>query len=64
VSPGSRGEFSRLSLEGQRYIMRNRIRISATTLAFVQATRDHVKGDMFERGNKLRFETTWLDKQR
>jgi hypothetical protein len=64
VSPGSRGEFRRLSLEVQRYTMRNRIRISATTLPFIQAAWDHVKGDMFERGYKFRFETTWLDKQR
>jgi hypothetical protein len=64
VSPGSRAEFRRLSLEVQRYIMRNRIRIRATTLPFIQAARDHVKGYMFERGYKFRFETTWLDKQR
>jgi hypothetical protein len=44
--------------------MRNRIRISATTLPFIQAARDHVKGYMFECGYKFRFETTWLDKQR
>jgi hypothetical protein len=64
VSPGSRGKFSRLSLEVQRFIVRNMIQISATTLPFIQAARDHVKGNMFERGYKFPFETTWFDKQR
>jgi peptide/nickel transport system substrate-binding protein len=55
-------EFSRLSHEVQRYIVRNMIQISATTLPFIQAARDYVKGYVFERGFKLRFATTWLDK--
>jgi ABC-type transport system substrate-binding protein len=56
-------EFSRLSKEVQRYIVGNMVHMSATTLPFIQAARDHVKGYMFERGYKFRFETTWLDKQ-
>jgi hypothetical protein len=36
--------------------------MSATTLPFIQAARDHVKGYAFERGFKIRFETTWLEK--
>jgi hypothetical protein len=42
--------------------MRNMIQISATTLPFMQAARDYVQGYVCERGFKLRFATTWLDK--
>jgi ABC-type transport system substrate-binding protein len=55
-------EFSRLSQEVQRYIVGNMVAMSATTLPFIQAARDRVKGYVFERGYKFRFETTWLDK--
>jgi ABC-type transport system substrate-binding protein len=55
-------EFSRLGQEVQRYIARNMIHISATTLPFIQAARDSVKGYVYERGFKIRFEQTWLDK--
>ncbi|MGH8060072.1 MAG: ABC transporter substrate-binding protein, partial [Candidatus Entotheonellia bacterium] len=55
-------EFSRLSHEVQRHILRNMIQISATTLPFMQAARDYVKGFVYERGFKIRFEGTWLDK--
>jgi hypothetical protein len=44
------------------YILRNMIQISTTTLPFIQATQDYVKGYVFERGFKLRCATTWLDK--
>jgi hypothetical protein len=47
----------------QRYIIGNMVQMNAMTLPFIQAARDHVKGYMFERGYKFRFETTWLDKQ-
>jgi peptide/nickel transport system substrate-binding protein len=36
--------------------------ISATTLPFIQAARDYVKGYIYERGFKICFEETWLDK--
>jgi len=55
-------EVSRLNYEVQRHLMRNMIAISATTLPFIQAARDYVQGYVFERGFKLRFATTWLDK--
>lgn len=55
-------EFSRLSQEVQRYIVGNMVQMSATTLPFIQAARDNVKGYVFERGFKIRFEGTWLDK--
>jgi ABC-type transport system substrate-binding protein len=55
-------EWVRLSHEVQRYIMQNMIQISATTLPFMQAARDYVKGYVYERGFKIRFTTTWLDK--
>jgi peptide/nickel transport system substrate-binding protein len=55
-------EYSRLSKEVQRYIVGNMARVSATTLPFIQAARDSVKGYVFERGFKIRFEQTWLDK--
>ena len=62
MSPGSRGEVSRLSLEVQRYSVRNMIQMSATTLPCIQATRDSVKGYGYEHGFMLHFATTWLDK--
>jgi hypothetical protein len=55
-------EFSRLSQEVQHYIVGNMVQMMATTLPFIQASRDYVKGYVFERGYKLRFTTTWLDK--
>ena len=55
-------EWSRLSHEVQRYIIGNMVQMSATTLPFIQAARDQVKGYVFERGFKIRFETTWLEK--
>jgi hypothetical protein len=48
--------------EVQSYIVGNMARVSATTLPFIQAARDSVKGYVFERGFKIRFERTWLDK--
>jgi peptide/nickel transport system substrate-binding protein len=57
-------EWSRLSHEVQRYIVGNMVQMSATTLPFMQAARDYVKGYVFERGFKIRFETTWLDTPR
>jgi ABC-type transport system substrate-binding protein len=56
-------EFSRISQEVQRYVAGNMVRISATTLPFIQAARHSVKGYVYERGFKIRFETTWLDKR-
>jgi ABC-type oligopeptide transport system substrate-binding subunit len=55
-------EFSRLSQEVQRYIVGNMVQMNATTLPFIQAARDHVKGYVFLRGFKIRFDTVWLDK--
>ena len=54
--------FSRLSQEVQRYIVGNMVQMSVTTLPFTQAVRDYVQGYVFERGLKIRFETTWLSK--
>ena len=55
-------EFSRLSQEVQRYIVRNMVQMSVTTLPFIQAAHAAVKGYVYERGLKIRFATTWLDK--
>jgi peptide/nickel transport system substrate-binding protein len=55
-------EWTRLSHEVQRYIVGNMVQMSACTLPFLQAARDYVQGYVFERGFKIRFETTWLDK--
>jgi ABC-type transport system substrate-binding protein len=55
-------EYTRLSKEVQRHIVSTMARVSATTLPFIQAARDSVQGYEFERGFKIRFETTWLDK--
>jgi peptide/nickel transport system substrate-binding protein len=57
-------EFSRLSQEVQRYIVGNMVQMSACTLPFMQAARDYVKGFVFERGFKIRFETAWVEKPR
>jgi hypothetical protein len=51
-------ESSRLSREVQRYIVHNMVPITATTLPFIQAARDSVKGYVYERGLKIRFERT------
>jgi glutathione transport system substrate-binding protein len=37
-------DWSRLSHEVQRYVIGNMVQMSATTLPFIQAARDHVKG--------------------
>jgi hypothetical protein len=55
-------EASRLSQEVQRYIVRNMVQVTATTLPFIQAARDYVKGYEYERALKIRFEGTWLDR--
>jgi hypothetical protein len=46
----------------QSYIVGNMVQMMATTLPLIQAARDHVQGYVFERGYKLRFATTCLDK--
>jgi ABC-type transport system substrate-binding protein len=55
-------EASRLSQEVQRYTVRNMVQVMATTLPFIQAARDYVKGYEDERALKIRFEGTWLGK--
>jgi peptide/nickel transport system substrate-binding protein len=55
-------EFSRLGRELQEYLYKNMIYMSATSLPSVQAARDYVQGYVYERGFKVRFETTWLNK--
>ena len=55
-------EYSRLSQEIQRYIVGNMVQMSATTLPFIQAARDNVKGYVFLRGFKIPFEAVWLEK--
>ena len=41
---------------------KNMIYMSATSLPSLQAARDYVQGYVYERGFKVRFETTWLNK--
>ena len=55
-------EFSRLGRELQEYMYKNMIYMSATSLPSLQAARDYVQGYVYERGFKVRFETTWLNK--
>ena len=52
----------RLGQELQEYMYRNMIYMSATSLPSLQAARDYVQGYIYERGFKVRFETTWLNK--
>ena len=47
----------------QWYMIENMMYPSVTTLPFIQAKRTHVKGYESLHGFKIRFETTWLDKQ-
>jgi hypothetical protein len=42
---------------------KNVIHISATSLPRLQSARDYVQGYVYERGFKVRFETTWVNKQ-
>jgi ABC-type transport system substrate-binding protein len=55
-------EFSRLGRELQEYLYKNMIYMSATSLPSLQAARDYVQGYVYERGFKVRFATTWLNK--
>jgi peptide/nickel transport system substrate-binding protein len=55
-------EFSKLGRELQEYMYKNMIYMSATSLPSLQAARDYVQGYVYERGFKVRFETTWLKK--
>jgi len=55
-------EFSQLGYELQQYMYENMIYMSATSLPSLQAARDYVQGYVYERGFKVRFETTWLKK--
>jgi ABC-type oligopeptide transport system substrate-binding subunit len=49
--------------ELQRYVVaETMIYPSLTTLPFIQAVRDYVKGHEQLHGFKIRFETIWLDK--
>ena len=57
-------EFSRLGRQLQEYLYTHMIYMSATSLPSLQAARDDVQGYIYERGFKVRFETTWLDKKR
>lgn len=56
------GEFSQLGRELQEYLYQHMIYMSATSLPSLQAARDDVQGYVYERGFKVRFEATWLDK--
>jgi ABC-type oligopeptide transport system substrate-binding subunit len=55
-------EFSRLGRELQEYLYKNMIYMSASSLPSLQAARDYVQGYVYERGFKVRFETTWMNK--
>jgi ABC-type transport system substrate-binding protein len=55
-------EFSRIGRELQEYLYKNMIYMSAASLPSLQAARDYVQGYVYERGFKVRFETTWLSK--
>jgi peptide/nickel transport system substrate-binding protein len=61
LAPTGEG-FSQLGKELQEYMYKNMIYMSATSLPSLQAARDYVQGYVYERGFKVRFETTWLNK--
>ncbi len=47
----------------QRYVTEQMLYQSVTTLPFLQAARTYVRGYENLHGYKIRFETTWMDKQ-
>jgi ABC-type transport system substrate-binding protein len=55
--------FLRAGYELQRYVTENMLFQSVTTLPFTQAMRTYVKGYENLYGYKIRFETTWLEKE-
>jgi ABC-type transport system substrate-binding protein len=59
---GTEGEYIRLGEELQEYLTKQMIYMAATTLPSIEAAREYVKGYVFMRGFKKRFETTWLDR--
>jgi hypothetical protein len=59
---GHRAVLSLFRQQVQRYILRNTVQMSATMLPFIRAAQDSAKVYVYERGFKIRFERTWLDK--
>jgi hypothetical protein len=59
---GTEAEYLKAGEKLQAYATREMIYMSATSLPTLEATRDYVKGYVFMRGFKKRFETTWLDR--
>ena len=47
---------------GKDHIVGNMVQMSITTLPFIQAAREYVKGYVCERGLKIGLAATWLDK--
>jgi ABC-type transport system substrate-binding protein len=59
---GTEAEYLKAGEKLQAYATREMIYMSATSLPTLEAARDYVKGYVFMRGFKKRFETTWLDR--
>jgi hypothetical protein len=54
--------FNQAGYDFQRYVTESMMTCGIGPLPFWQAARTHVKGYVHLHGNKVRFETAWLEK--
>ena len=59
---GTEADYIKAGEDLQEYATRQMLYFGVATLPDIEAARDHVKGYVFMRGFKKRFETVWLDK--
>jgi peptide/nickel transport system substrate-binding protein len=59
---GTEADYIKAGEDLQVYATKQMLYFGVATLPDIEAARDHVKGYVFMRGFKKRFETVWLDK--
>jgi ABC-type transport system substrate-binding protein len=59
---GTEADYIKAGEDLQEYATRQMLYFGVATLPDIEAARDYVKGYVFMRGFKKRFETVWLDK--
>jgi ABC-type transport system substrate-binding protein len=59
---GTEADYIKAGEDLQEYATRQMMYFGVATLPDIEAARDHVKGYVFMRGFKKRFETVWLNK--
>jgi peptide/nickel transport system substrate-binding protein len=59
---GTEADYIKAGEDLQEYATRQMLYFGVATLPDIEAARDHVKGYVFMRGFKKRFETVWLNK--